>query len=53
MRVIPDYTFDDCPPFDVLVVPGGWGTRSEITNQRLPLVESKARADLGAALCRP
>jgi len=35
MRVIPDYTFDDCPPFDVLVVPGGWGTRSEITNQRL------------------
>jgi transcriptional regulator GlxA family with amidase domain len=35
MRVIPDFTFDDCPPFDVLVVPGGWGTRSEIKNQRL------------------
>src|SRR5262245_16787352 len=35
MRVIPDYTFRDCPPFDVLVVPGGWGTRSEIKNPRL------------------
>src|SRR4029453_11224709 len=35
MRVIPDFTFDDCPPFDVRVVPGGWGTRREIKNQRL------------------
>jgi len=35
LRVIPDVTLDGCPPLDVLVVPGGWGTRSEIKNDRL------------------
>lgn len=35
LRVIPDVTLDACPPLDVLVVPGGWGTRSEIKNERL------------------
>jgi len=35
LRVIPDYTLADCPPLDILVVPGGWGTRKEITNQPL------------------
>jgi transcriptional regulator GlxA family with amidase domain len=33
--VIPDYTLPDCPRLQVLVVPGGWGTRKEIANQRL------------------
>jgi transcriptional regulator GlxA family with amidase domain len=27
LRVTPDCTLDECPPLDVLVVPGGWGTR--------------------------
>jgi transcriptional regulator GlxA family with amidase domain len=35
MKVIPDHTLDSCPPVDVLVVPGGWGTRAEIKNARL------------------
>jgi transcriptional regulator GlxA family with amidase domain len=35
MRVIPDCTLADCPPLDILVVPGGWGTRREINNQAL------------------
>jgi transcriptional regulator GlxA family with amidase domain len=35
LRVIPDYDFDNCPPLDILVVPGGWGTRKEIDNYRL------------------
>src|SRR4029450_13253222 len=26
---------ETCPPLDILVVPGGWGTRQEISNQRL------------------
>ena len=25
MRVLPDCTLADCPPLDILVVPGGWG----------------------------
>ncbi|HEY3065785.1 MAG TPA: DJ-1/PfpI family protein, partial [Methylomirabilota bacterium] len=35
LRVIPDVTLEACPPLDVLVVPGGWGTRREIKNARL------------------
>ena len=30
--VNPRYTFADCPPPDILVVPGGWGTRREMNN---------------------
>ena len=35
LRVIPDVTLETCPPLDILVVPGGWGTHKEISNQRL------------------
>src|SRR5262245_13736466 len=27
LKVTPDHTLASCPPLDVLVVPGGWGTR--------------------------
>ncbi len=30
--VNPRYTFADCPPPHILVVPGGWGTRREMNN---------------------
>jgi len=32
MRVIPDCSFQTCPRLDILVVPGGWGTRKELGN---------------------
>jgi len=32
MRVLPDHTLDDHPPLDVLLVPGGGGTRREVSN---------------------
>jgi transcriptional regulator GlxA family with amidase domain len=32
MKVIPDHTFETCPKLDILVVPGGWGTRRELNN---------------------
>jgi transcriptional regulator GlxA family with amidase domain len=32
MRVLADHTFDDHPPLDVLLVPGGMGTRREVSN---------------------
>jgi len=32
MKVISDYTFDSCPKLDILCVPGGWGTRTELKN---------------------
>jgi transcriptional regulator GlxA family with amidase domain len=33
LRVLPDCTLDDCPPLDVLVVPGGWGTRALLAHR--------------------
>ena len=35
LSVNPDYSIDDHPPIDLLVVPGGWGTRKEVKNERL------------------
>lgn len=32
MRVLPDHTFEDAPELDVVVVPGGIGTRREADN---------------------
>jgi len=32
MRVLPDHTLADHPPLDVLLVPGGMGTRREVHN---------------------
>lgn len=37
LRVLPDYALENCPALDILVVPGGWGTRREIHNT--PLIE--------------
>lgn len=35
MRVLPDTTYATCPPLDILLVPGGWGTRKEMHNPTL------------------
>lgn len=35
LKVVPDCHFDDCPPLDYLLVPGGQGTRKEVHNGRL------------------
>jgi transcriptional regulator GlxA family with amidase domain len=32
MRVLPDHTFEDAPALDVILVPGGQGTRVEVDN---------------------
>jgi transcriptional regulator GlxA family with amidase domain len=35
LRVLADHGFADCPAADVIVVPGGIGTRTEVDNPRL------------------
>ena len=35
LRVQPEYSLDNHPPIDLLVVPGGWGTQREMENSRL------------------
>jgi transcriptional regulator GlxA family with amidase domain len=32
LQVLPAYAWDDAPPIDILVVPGGFGTRSLLTD---------------------
>lgn len=33
LKVTPDYSFENHPPIDILVIPGGIGTRAEIEKQ--------------------
>lgn len=35
MRVVPDHGLESCPHLDVLLVPGGYGTRREAKNEAL------------------
>ena len=35
LRLTPDVTISECPELDLLVVPGGWGTRKESKNKIL------------------
>jgi transcriptional regulator GlxA family with amidase domain len=53
LKVVPDHTPDDCPPLDVLTVPGGWGTRREMANDRLIawLRERAAQVTLLTSVC--
>src|SRR5438132_14385013 len=49
MKVIPDHTLDDCPPLDILVVPGGWGTRATRMRSEEHTSELQSHSDL---VCR-
>lgn len=35
LRLTPDVTISECPELDLLIVPGGWGTREESKNKIL------------------
>ena len=58
MQVIPHHSFASCPRLDILVVPGGWGTRRERDNPailawlrlRAPEVEILASVCTGAMI---
>lgn len=45
-RAVADHGFADCPPLDILLVPGGMGTRREVSNRAL--VDWIARQAKGA-----
>jgi len=48
-----DYCFEDAPEFDVLVIPGGFGTRTAVSNHSLldKLAELSERAKVTATVC--
>jgi transcriptional regulator GlxA family with amidase domain len=53
LRVLPEYTIANCPQPEVLVVPGGWGTRAQVSNARLItwLRHQGARVDTLTSVC--
>lgn len=52
-RVQADYTLDDAPAADVIVVPGGFGTRTAVDDRRLTefVAKSAERARLVTSVC--
>ena len=53
MRVLPDHTLDDHPPLDVLLVPGGIGTRREVSNPAITdwIRKTSAAASWTTSVC--
>jgi transcriptional regulator GlxA family with amidase domain len=53
MRVLPDHTFADAPPLDVIVVPGGQGTSEQMQNPTMLewLKRAGARAQWVTSVC--
>ena len=53
LKVVPAHDLDDCPALDLLLVPGGWGTRKAMSNVRLVawIAERSKRASTLASVC--
>jgi transcriptional regulator GlxA family with amidase domain len=53
LKVVPDHVLGDCPPLELLVVPGGWGTRREMNNERLIawIADRSRRVTTVASVC--
>jgi transcriptional regulator GlxA family with amidase domain len=53
LRFTPDVTIDNCPELDLLIVPGGWGTRTEVKNANLLkwIANRASKAILTASVC--
>jgi transcriptional regulator GlxA family with amidase domain len=53
MTVLPHYLFENCPRLDVVVAPGGWGTRRELKNPVMLrwLGDRAAEAETVTAVC--
>lgn len=48
-----DYSFEDAPDFDILLIPGGFGTRAAVSNDALlnKIADMSAKADVTATVC--
>ncbi|MDJ0570061.1 MAG: DJ-1/PfpI family protein [Pleurocapsa sp. MO_192.B19] len=53
LQVVPNYEISNCPNPDILVVPGGVGTRTQMNNQRLItwIQQVSDRAELVMSIC--
>src|SRR5687767_15753235 len=53
LRVLPDHTWDSAPPIDVLIYPGGQGTRPQVKDDAVHawLDGLRARGALMTSVC--
>jgi transcriptional regulator GlxA family with amidase domain len=53
LRFTPDVTQDNCPKLDLLIVPGGWGTRTQVKNANLLkwIANKSRRTRLTGSVC--
>ena len=53
LRVLPDHDLAGCPRIDVLVIPGGWGTRSLVNHREVIrwIRERSSEAELSTSVC--
>jgi transcriptional regulator GlxA family with amidase domain len=53
LRVLPDHDLENCPQLDLLVAPGGWGTRGLVNDDRvIKWIRAQAQdAELVASVC--
>ncbi|MGN6147956.1 MAG: DJ-1/PfpI family protein, partial [Rhizomicrobium sp.] len=45
MRVLPDATIENCGKLDIILIPGGQGTRAEVNNEKLLAWIARTAAD--------
>jgi transcriptional regulator GlxA family with amidase domain len=53
LEVIARHTFADCPPIDILVIPGGWGSRTQLARDDVItwVRSTAASAQLTTSVC--
>lgn len=53
LSVNPNWTLENCPPPDILLIPGGYGTRSQMKNEKLLqwIKDQAGRVELLLSVC--
>lgn len=53
LKVQPDFSFEDAPLFDIVIIPGGQGTRTEISNEKVIqwIKEQSEKVQITASVC--
>jgi transcriptional regulator GlxA family with amidase domain len=53
LRLSPDASFETCSKLDLLIVPGGWGTRKEVKNDKLVkwIADKSVHTKITASVC--
>jgi transcriptional regulator GlxA family with amidase domain len=53
LRLSPDVSIDTCPNLDLLIIPGGWGTRKEVNNHKIIkwIADRSVQSKITASVC--